>query len=128
MMSNDLKPSESYPVRRAAGTHTASHGSLGQGDGCSHPVSQGGVRTSLPRQPGSCHLTDEADVFLAPAPWLSQTLSFFKITALLVHSLIHSFMYSTHIYRMTTMSQAMVLAAQAKKWLGWVSVLRELGI
>lgn len=54
MMSNDLKPSKIYPVHHAAGTHTASHGSLGQGDRVQVSCVLGQSGTPFPS--GSRHL------------------------------------------------------------------------
>lgn len=92
MMSNDLKPSESYPACRAAGTHTASHGSLGQGDGVQASCVLGQSGTPLPPQPGvsgSRHLAVTGIVWGPRA----RVYLLFKSTA--PHSFVHSF--NTHL-------------------------------
>lgn len=65
MMSNELKPLESYPGP-CGGTHTASHGSLGRGDRVQSSSVLGKGMAPLPPPPRVLLLTDEAERFLGP--------------------------------------------------------------
>lgn len=95
MMSNDLKPSKIYPVHHAAGTHTASHGSLGQGDRVQVSCVLGQSGTPLPLQSGTPLPSGSRHLAVTGIVWGPRARVYLLFKSAAPHSLMHSF--NTHL-------------------------------